>query len=162
MKERFCYNSPIGVLEVTIRGNFITEVKFVGDSHQNFGTEQGKNNPQNPTFCEFARQAEEYFSGKRKSFELKLEPEGTDFQKRVWAELLKIPYGAVKSYREIARNIGSPNAQRAVGAACNKNLILILIPCHRVVGKNGDLTGFACGIGVKRKLLMLENCKEII
>lgn len=156
MEKLFCYNSPIGVLEVTIRDDFISGVKFIGEVCQKFGGKPSNPLP-NPTFYEFCRQADEYFSGKRKSFELKLNPEGTDFQKRVWAELLKIPYGVTRSYRDIARNIGSPNAQRAVGAACNKNPILILIPCHRVVGKNGDLTGFACGVEVKRKLLMLEE-----
>ncbi|MBQ1612446.1 MAG: methylated-DNA--[Alphaproteobacteria bacterium] len=103
------------------------------------------------------KQLEEYFSGKRKTFDIKINPAGTEFQKRVRHELLKIPYGSTKSYSEIARNIGKPNAQRAVGSACNKNPIMIVIPCHRVVSKNGDLAGFACGLNVKKKLLELEK-----
>ena len=99
----------------------------------------------------------EYFEGKRRKFGIPLEVEGTEFQKKVWAEMAKIPFGETMSYGEIAEKIGCPKGARAVGLACNKNKIPIIIPCHRVVGKNGNLTGFAGGLDVKAQLLKLEN-----
>ena len=98
-----------------------------------------------------------YFSGWRKSFDLPIKPEGTDFQKRVWAELVKIPYGETRSYKQVAESMGSPRSSRAIGGANNKNPIMILIPCHRVVGADGSLTGFAAGVEVKKQLLDLEQ-----
>ena len=108
---------------------------------------------------ELEKQLREYMDGERKSFSIPLNPNGTPFQKKVWNELLKIPYGEVRTYGEIAKAVGCPKGARAVGLACNKNPIIILIPCHRVVGKNGKLTGYACGIDVKEKFLSLENAK---
>ncbi len=105
-------------------------------------------------------QLEEYFSGKRKSFSVPLKPKGTAFQEKVWKELLKIPCGEVKTYGEIAKALGNPKSARAVGLACNKNPIIILIPCHRVVGKNGNLTGYACGLDMKKYLLSIENSQD--
>ena len=99
----------------------------------------------------------EYFEGKRRKFGIPLEVEGTEFQKKVWVEMAKIPFGETMSYGEIAEKIGCPKGARAVGLACNKNKIPIIIPCHRVVGKNGNLTGFAGGLDVKAQLLKLEN-----
>jgi len=101
-------------------------------------------------------QLQEYFAGKRKVFDLELAPSGTDFQKKVWQALLKIPYGKTATYKEIAAAIGHPKAARAVGMACNKNPIAIIIPCHRVVGSNGSLTGYAGGLEMKKRLLELE------
>ena len=102
-------------------------------------------------------QLEEYFSGKRKSFSVPLKPKGTAFQEKVWKELLKIPCGEVNTYGEIAKALGNSKGARAVGLACNKNPIIILIPCHRVVGKNGNLTGYACGLDMKKYLLSIED-----
>lgn len=102
-------------------------------------------------------QLSDYFAGKRQSFDLSLTPEGSAFQKRVWHALLKIPYGHTTSYGEIAQSIGRPKASRAVGAANGKNPIAIIIPCHRVIGKSGDLTGFGGGLEVKKQLLSLEQ-----
>lgn len=102
-------------------------------------------------------QIDEYFSGKRKTFSLPLNPKGTPFQKRVWEELRKIPYGKTVSYQDIALCLGNKNLTRAVGGANNKNPIIILIPCHRVIGKNGSLTGFSCGVDIKEKLLKIEK-----
>lgn len=102
-------------------------------------------------------QLEEYFALKRKKFDLPLSPAGSAFQKKVWAELLKIPYGKTAAYGEIAEKIGNKNACRAVGGANNKNPIPIFIPCHRVIGKSGSLTGYAFGLDVKEKLLKLEQ-----
>jgi methylated-DNA-[protein]-cysteine S-methyltransferase len=102
------------------------------------------------------RQLREYFAGKRIIFELPLAPEGTEFQKCVWRKLLAIPYGQTISYGELARQIGNPKASRAVGAANGQNPIPILIPCHRVIGANGKLTGFGGGLPIKEALLALE------
>ncbi|MBR0238144.1 MAG: methylated-DNA--[Thermoguttaceae bacterium] len=106
---------------------------------------------------EARRQLEEYFAGQRQTFDLPLRPQGTDFQRRVWKELLHIPYGQTATYGQIAHRIGNPNAARAVGQACNANLIPIFIPCHRVVGSYSRLTGFALGLDVKTVLLELER-----
>ena len=103
-----------------------------------------------------ALQLREFFEGSRTAFDLSLSPKGTDFQKRVWTELRKIPYGVTRSYQEIARNIGRPEATRAVGAANGANPIPIVVPCHRVIGANGALTGFGGGLVVKRWLLEHE------
>lgn len=102
-------------------------------------------------------QLDAYFKGRRFEFDVPLELKGTKFQKRVWKELAKIPYGVTISYGELARRIGNPKASRAVGMANGKNPIPIIIPCHRVIGKNGTLTGFGGGLDVKQALLDLET-----
>lgn len=102
-------------------------------------------------------QIEEYLSGNRKAFHIKVNVKGTDFQKRVWDELCKIPYGNTCSYKQIAMNIGNEKASRAVGMANSKNPIPLIIPCHRVIGANGKLTGFAHGLGIKEKLINYEK-----
>jgi methylated-DNA-[protein]-cysteine S-methyltransferase len=105
----------------------------------------------------YSRQLEEYFSGRRRHFDLPLDLHGTEFQKRCWRELLKIPYGETRSYAEIARAIGNPSAVRAVGLANGQNPIAIIVPCHRVIGSDGSLTGYGGGLDVKRRLLELEG-----
>ena len=104
-------------------------------------------------------QLKEYFSGIRKSFDLPLELNGTEFQQKVWNELCNIPYGETRTYKDIAEEIGNPKAVRAVGGANNKNKLMIIVPCHRVIGADGSLTGYAGGIAVKKKLLELEEFK---
>lgn len=106
---------------------------------------------------EIKKELIEYFEGKRKVFEIPLEVEGTEFQKKVWTEMAKIPFGERMSYGELAQKSGCPKGARAVGLACNKNKIPIIIPCHRVVGKSGKLVGFAGGLDIKAQLLKLEN-----
>lgn len=109
-------------------------------------------------FClKIAEQINEYALGKRKSFDIPIVLFATPFMEAVWNELLKIPYGEVATYGEIAERISKPRAQRAVGMACNKNPIAIIVPCHRVVGKNGKLTGYAYGTEIKEKLLEMEK-----
>lgn len=103
------------------------------------------------------RQINEYLAGKRKTFDIPLKLEGTAFQKRVWAELLKIPYGATKSYKEIAESLKNPNACRAVGTANGKNPISLIVPCHRVINESGKLGGYAGGLPIKEQLLTLEK-----
>ena len=144
----FCYKSLIGILEIKVENNIVLGLKVVESC--------SKISLRNGYFAEVAKQLDEYFVGKRTKFELNISSKGTEFQKKVWAELLKIPYGKTKSYQEIAGAIGKPSAQRAVGSACNKNPILLIIPCHRVVSKTGKLTGFACGVDRKEQLLKLE------
>ena len=104
-----------------------------------------------------ARQLREYADGTRQCFDLPVAPQGTPFQQAVWSALQTIPYGETRTYGEIAAQIGNPKATRAVGMACNKTPILMLIPCHRVIGKNGSLTGFGAGLKLKEILLNLES-----
>lgn len=149
MLEKFYYKSPIGILEISLGYNVVLGLKVV----KNYV----KNAEPTDFFTNVATQLDEYFAGSRKHFNLQIQPEGTEFQIKVWDELIKIPYGETKSYQEIAEIIGKPNAQRAVGSACNKNPILLIIPCHRVIAKSGKLTGFAYGLDIKKHLLKLEN-----
>jgi len=108
-------------------------------------------------FSEIKRQLHAYFAGELEDFDMQLAPEGTPFQQKCWDELCKIPYGETISYGELARRIGNPNASRAVGLANGSNPIPIIIPCHRVIGSNGKLTGYGGGLPIKEKLLALEK-----
>ena len=108
-------------------------------------------------FAKVKAQLAAYFAGQRKTFDINLFPQGTAFQMKVWSALQEIPYGTLVSYQWIARRIGSPAAVRAVGAANGRNPISIIIPCHRVIGKNGSLTGYGGGLSVKQRLIRLEN-----
>ena len=111
----------------------------------------------NPVLEAAARQLREYFAGDRRTFELPLAPEGTEFQRRVWDALCTIPYGETWSYAAVGRAIGNPRAARAVGMANNRNPISIIIPCHRVIGANGALVGYGSGLPIKETLLRLEG-----
>lgn len=104
-----------------------------------------------------AQQLQEYFAGQRREFTIPTCGKGTDFQQKVWKALCDIPYGETRTYGQIAAAIGNPKASRAVGGACNKNPIIIVVPCHRVIGANGKLVGFGCGIELKKKLLEREK-----
>ncbi len=111
-----------------------------------------------PAFFENIKtQILEFLDGSRETFDVRLNPAGTEFQKKVWEQLRKIPFGRLASYGEIAKQLGNPKASRAVGAANGKNPIPLIIPCHRVVGANGELTGFAHGLAIKEKLIGLEK-----
>lgn len=112
---------------------------------------------ESPLLLEAERQLTEYFSGTRKSFDLPLAPKGTAFQKKVWAALCEIPYGETRTYADIAKMIGNEKACRAVGMANHVNPIPVIVPCHRVIGANGKLTGYAGGLGKKQLLLDLEQ-----
>ncbi len=114
-------------------------------------------NKSTPLLDEAAKQLEEYFKGQRQVFDLPLNPQGTVFQKQVWQALCQIPYGETRSYKDIAEMIGNPKACRAVGGANNKNPIMIVIPCHRVIGANGKLVGYGGGLNIKEYLLNLES-----
>ena len=147
--EKSYYKSPIGILEIICENNKLISLKLVNCCE--------KTSVETDFIKDIKKQLDEYFSGKRKVFDIKINPAGTDFQKLVWKELQKIPYGKIKSYSEIAAATGNKNVQRAVGTACNKNPIMIIIPCHRVISKNNNLGGYVYGSKIKQKLLNIEN-----
>jgi methylated-DNA-[protein]-cysteine S-methyltransferase len=144
------YLSPIGRIEIISNNDSILSISFVKSRKNSF--------KKSHTLCDRAqRKLEKYFEGKLKHFDLPIELSGTDFQNKVWKALCNIPYGETRTYQEIAIQIGNKNSCRAVGGANNKNPLGIIVPCHRVVGKNGDLVGYAAGLKSKEKLLRLEN-----
>lgn len=148
MRYELVIESPVGLLTLASDGEALTELRF-GD--------HGTNMEPCPILVETARQLAEYFTGARREFSVLLRPEGTEFQRSVWTALRSIPYGSTATYGEIAAAIGNPSACRAVGGANNRNPIAIIVPCHRVVGVNGDLTGYAGGLPTKEFLLALER-----
>ncbi len=149
------FDSPLGKLRIEANETVITSVNFVEtDVIEKITT----NDKQNSKIIDNCRhQLETYFEGKLKNFDLNLAPHGTDFQRLVWAELQKIPYGKTISYLELARRLGNEKVIRAAGTANGKNPIAIIIPCHRVIGKDGTLVGYAGGLWRKEHLLDLEN-----
>ncbi|WP_066874363.1 methylated-DNA--[protein]-cysteine S-methyltransferase [Clostridium mediterraneense] len=152
MKSIYYYNTKIGRIAIIENSGGITNI-YPSEMLEIDKIEE----KETKLIKETAKQLNEYLDCKRKEFTIPLAPEGTDFQKRVWNELIKIPFGTTVSYKDIAEKIGNPKAARAVGMANNKNPILIIVPCHRVIGSNGNLTGYACGIEIKKKLLNIEN-----
>lgn len=142
------YNSKFGDIYITANEHFVSEIKFFSDK---------KIFSSNKLTIKTVEQLNEYFNGSRTIFDLPLQIEGTAFQKCVWKELTKIPYGEIRTYKDIARATGRINALRAVGNANNKNKLAIVIPCHRVIGSNGNLTGYSGGLELKQKLLKLEH-----
>lgn len=144
------HKTPIGYLYISENNGEITDISVKeADAH---GTKAST-----PVLKQAAKELDEYFSGARTHFDLPLDPSGTDFQKKIWIQMAKIPYGTAINYGELARRAGSPQGARAAGGACNKNPILIVLPCHRVIGKDGSLTGFGSGLDLKEKLLKLEG-----
>lgn len=146
------YASPLGPLEIEGTAQGILAIRFVERAPE---TSEDAKVPECITEC--MRQLNEYFEGKRREFSLNLILQGTDFQKKVWQELSKIPYGETLSYKDLARKIGQEKAVRGVGAANSHNPIPIVIPCHRVIGSNGRLTGYTGGLWRKRWLLKHEG-----
>ena len=145
------YESPVGALTILAEKKGIRAIKFGED-------EEVKSTGKANEMTRWAvKELEEYFKGKRTKFEIPLNPKGTEFMKKVWKELLNIPYGEVRTYKEIAEKIGNSKASRAVGMANNKNPIPIIIPCHRVIGSNNKLVGYALGLDMKKYLLDLER-----
>ncbi|AEG48734.1 methylated-DNA/protein-cysteine methyltransferase [Sphingobium chlorophenolicum L-1] len=149
--------SPVGELTLLASERGLAAVLWEDDDPGRVRLEPRVKGGHHPLLDAAGRQLCEYFAGQRQAFDLPLDFKGTDFQKRVWAALLTIPYGETRSYADIARQIGKPSACRAVGAANGRNPISIVAPCHRVVGANGALTGFAGGLNAKRYLLELEG-----
>lgn len=149
--------SPVGVLKLVASDKGLTAILWENDDPKRVRVGFVEERPDHPALLRAERQLNEYFAGKRTKFDLDLDFVGTEFQKRVWAALLAIPFGETKTYGQIARELGKPSASRAVGAANGRNPLSIVAPCHRVVGSDGDLTGFAGGIHSKRYLLALEG-----
>lgn len=146
------YKSPLGIIKIVADEKGITEIDFFKDKSKKILPGSS-----NKFIIECIKQIDEYFRGQRKSFNLKINPDGTEFQKRVWKELLKIPYGKIKSYSGIAKGIKNEKAVRAVGQAIGRNPIAIVVPCHRVIGSDGSLTGYASGLWRKKWLLDHEG-----
>lgn len=153
------FDSPVGPLTLVADANALTAIWFESHRHPPEPETLGVRVENDPLFDQTATQLSEYFAGRRAAFELPLAPAGTEFQRRVWAGLLDIPYGSTWSYGELAAHIGTDpaTASRAVGAANGRNPISIVIPCHRVIGANGSLVGYGGGIERKRLLLELES-----
>lgn len=151
MTEELYYKSPFNILKIEIKNNKIVSLKKAEENNSN------KLLPTSEIGKHIYLQLDEYFQGKRTLFDVPYELSGTSFQKNVWAKLLEIPYGANQSYKYIAIQIGKEKGFRAVGKAIGKNPILIIIPCHRVIGSDGSITGYAGGIEMKQGLLGLER-----
>jgi len=147
----YTYDSPFGDIIICSDGKAITHIVPGG------GKKLTGCNKANALTDKAAVQLEEYFAGERMEFDVPLNPQGTQFQRSVWTALLKIPYGETKSYKQIAQMVENPKAFRAVGMANNKNPIWIVIPCHRVIGADGSLTGYGGGLDMKQRLLELEK-----
>jgi methylated-DNA-[protein]-cysteine S-methyltransferase len=158
VKQYCCCQSPIGQLLLVGTDGVLEELHFANSPGQEkiFGDRLNYQYDE-AGFTKVIQQLSEYFAGKRQVFDLKISPRGTAFQQSIWQELRKIPFGKTESYGEIARRVGSPKASRAVGMANSKNPIPIIVPCHRVIGKDGSLTGFGGGLEVKKQLLKLED-----
>ncbi len=149
-------DSPVGRLRLVSNGERLIAIEF-----ENLQTEAAEGEEcTDPALKACGKQLREYFAGKRQEFDLPLSPTGTEFQKNVWRALKAIPYGELRSYRDIAESLQKPKAVRAVGAANGRNPLPIVIPCHRVIGSDGSLTGFAGGLEAKRVLLRLEGAIE--
>ena len=151
MVSRLLMDSPLGKILLEAQNNRLTGCRFL------FSPNISLSDSDNPLLRRAQKELEEYFAGSRKNFDLPLAPIGTPFQQKVWQALQQIPYGQTQSYKDIAKKINNAKAYRAVGMANNKNPLVILIPCHRVIGCNGKLVGFAGGLGLKQKLLDLEQ-----
>lgn len=150
MKRIAIYHSPVGDMQLEYENGAVTALKTVKAGVQPEGA------PDALAETVF-RQLDEYFAGTRTAFDFPCAPQGTPFQQKVWAALCEIPYGETRSYKQIAEAVGKPKACRAVGMANNRNPIIIVIPCHRVIGANGALTGYGGGLEMKRALLELEG-----
>jgi len=149
--------TPVGKLKLVASDHGLVAVQWENDRPSRVRLSKLVENDEHPVLVQTERQLREYFSGKRKAFSVALDMRGTRFQKDVWEALLAIPFGETKSYGQLAKQLGNPRATRAVGAANGRNPISIIVPCHRVIGSSGKLTGFAGGLDVKAHLLSLEQ-----
>jgi methylated-DNA-[protein]-cysteine S-methyltransferase len=152
-------DSPIGPLALAGRGQLLTNLRMVNQTY-----EPNRTNwvPDDRAFPDAVQQLEAYFVGERTDFDLELSLAGSEFQRRVWQALLTIPYGETRSYGEIAEQIGASGAARAVGLANGRNPIAIIVPCHRVIGASGSLTGYGGGLERKQSLLELERRRQSV
>ncbi len=144
------YETKVGYFKIAYADEYITFFKKLHDiSIQDFGIKTAISDAAHAQLCE-------YLDGKRKSFDIPYVLKGTDFQKKVWSALCEIPYGEVRSYKDVAVAVGNPKASRAIGLANNKNPITVIVPCHRVIGSSGKLVGYAGGLEMKKYLLAME------
>ena len=151
MKNTAMFQTILGQVVISEQDGAITELFFAKDTHYS------GNNRITPVLKEAEKQLSEYLSGIRKTFDLKLAAKGTEFQKMVWNTLQEIPYGETRSYKQVAEMIGRPGAYRVVGMTNSKNPILIITPCHRILGSDGKLVGYAGGLEIKKNLLEMER-----
>jgi methylated-DNA-[protein]-cysteine S-methyltransferase len=152
--------SPVGPLKLVASQRGLAAILWENDDPKRVRLAPLVEDKNHPVLLEAERQLNDYFAGKLKKFSLRFDFAGTEFQKEVWRALADIPFGETRSYGDIARQIGRPKAVRAVGAANGRNPISIIVPCHRVIGSNGKLTGFAGGLETKAFLLKAESKKE--
>jgi methylated-DNA-[protein]-cysteine S-methyltransferase len=157
MKRYEYYDSPCGRMLLVADGDALCGAYFVGQKHMREPDADWQHDAQAAPLVQAKRELAEYFSGKRKSFGIPLAAEGTAFQRAVWKAIAGVPFGATISYAELARRAGRPGSARAAGAATGRNPIGIIVPCHRIVGADGSLTGYAGGVDKKRTLLALEG-----
>jgi methylated-DNA-[protein]-cysteine S-methyltransferase len=155
-------DSPVGQLKLVASERGLAAILWENDNPRRVPLGEVIDSDDDPVLLETERQLREYFAGQRKEFALPMDFWGTQFQKRVWSALLTIPFGQTRSYAQIAEQIGCPAAVRAVGAANGKNPLSIIAPCHRVIGSNGKLTGFAGGLETKAKLLSMERHEAML
>ena len=153
--------SPVGVLKLVAGDHGLAAILWENDDPNRVRLGPLAEDKNHPALLETEHQLNEYFAGKRKKFSLKFDFVGTEFQKEVWKALAAIPFGETRSYGQVARQVGRPKAVRAVGAANSKNPISIFVPCHRVIGSNGKLTGFAGGLETKTFLLRIEQPGQV-
>ena len=151
-------DTPVGRLTLIASENGLAAILWENDKPNRVHAKAVAENNHHPILLETERQLQEYFEGNRETFSVPLDLIGTDFQKQVWHALATIPYGETRNYTQVAEQIGNPKAVRAVGAANGRNPISIILPCHRVIGASGALTGFAGGLETKARLLSLEAC----
>jgi methylated-DNA-[protein]-cysteine S-methyltransferase len=149
--------SPVGKLKLVASDKGLVAVLWENDSPRRVRLSELVSSEQHPVLVVAERQLGEYFAGSRKTFSIALDMRGTPFQKNVWEALLAIPFGETRSYGQLAKQLGNPHATRAVGAANGRNPVSIIVPCHRVIGSSGKLTGFAGGLETKAHLLSLEE-----
>lgn len=152
--------SPVGTLKLVATDRGLAAILWQNDNPKRVSIGASEERLDHPVLTKAERELDDYFAGRRTSFDVDLDFNGTSFQKKVWAALLEIPFGSTRTYAEIATQLGKPSASRAVGSANARNPISIIAPCHRVVGSNGDLTGYAGGLDAKRYLLKLEGALQ--
>jgi methylated-DNA-[protein]-cysteine S-methyltransferase len=151
--------SPVGKLKLVASDKGLVAVLWENDGPRRVRLSEQIEDAKHPVLVETERQLKEYFAGRRQEFDVPLDMQGTRFQKDVWEALLAIPFGETRSYGQLAKQLGNPRATRAVGAANGRNPVSIIVPCHRVIGSSGKLTGFAGGLDTKARLLSLEEEK---
>ncbi len=151
------FASPLGTILAAARGGALVRLDFEDAKYAPRVAEGWRHTPQAALFAACERQIAEYFAGERRRFDLPLALEGTQFQRRVWAEIARIPYGRTITYSQLARGAGAEGSARAAGAATGRNPVAIVVPCHRVVGSDGALTGYAGGLARKTRLLEIEG-----